>query len=120
VVVDCSEAPVVENVTATAFAGEYGAGQRIYFQVTFSGDVIVDDGGSPLLLLETGTTDSPATFYTGNGTSVLTFRSTVQQEGDSAASLGPYSRTAFTRNSGFVRSASFHSSVDAVLRLPPR
>ena len=33
VVVDCSEAPVVENVTATAFAGEYGAGQRIYFQV---------------------------------------------------------------------------------------
>lgn len=33
VVVDCSEAPVVENITATAFAGEYGAGQRIYFQV---------------------------------------------------------------------------------------
>lgn len=33
VVLDCSEAPIVENVTSTAFAGEYGAGQRIYFQV---------------------------------------------------------------------------------------
>ena len=40
--------------------------------------MIVDDGGSPLVLLETGTTDTPGTFYTGNGTSVLTFRSTVQ------------------------------------------
>ena len=35
VVVDCSDAPKVENVTATAFAGEYGAGQRIYFQVQY-------------------------------------------------------------------------------------
>ena len=33
VVVDCSDAPVVLGVMATAFAGEYGAGQRIYFQV---------------------------------------------------------------------------------------
>lgn len=33
VVVDCSEVPVVGNVTSTAFGGEYGAGQRIYFQV---------------------------------------------------------------------------------------
>lgn len=33
VVVDCSDVPVVLNVTATAFAGEYGAGQRIYFWV---------------------------------------------------------------------------------------
>ena len=33
VVIDCSDAPVVISVTATAFAGEYGAGQRIYFQV---------------------------------------------------------------------------------------
>lgn len=33
VVVDCSETPVVENVTSTAFGGVYGAGQRIYFQV---------------------------------------------------------------------------------------
>lgn len=47
-------------------------------QVEFSIDVIVDEGGSPQLLLETGTEDRAATFYTGNGTSVLTFRSTVQ------------------------------------------
>lgn len=33
VVVDCSDTPVVLGVMATAFAGEYGAGQRIYFQV---------------------------------------------------------------------------------------
>lgn len=33
VVIDCSKVPVVKNVTATAFAGEYGAGQRVYFQV---------------------------------------------------------------------------------------
>lgn len=39
VVIDCSEAPVVENVTATAFAGEYGAGQRIYFQVRYEREV---------------------------------------------------------------------------------
>lgn len=47
-------------------------------KVEFSIDVIVDEDGSPRLLLETGTEDSAATFYTGNGTSVLTFRSTVQ------------------------------------------
>lgn len=47
-------------------------------KVTFSGDVIVDENGSPQLLLETGTEDSAATFYTGNETSVLTFRSTVK------------------------------------------
>lgn len=33
VIVDCSEVPTIDNVTATAFAGEYGAGQRVYFQV---------------------------------------------------------------------------------------
>lgn len=33
VVIDCSETPVILGVMATAFAGEYGAGQRIYFQV---------------------------------------------------------------------------------------
>lgn len=33
VVVDCSDIPGVLSVMATAFAGEYGAGQRIYFQV---------------------------------------------------------------------------------------
>lgn len=33
VVVDCSDTPVVLGVMATAFAGEYGVGQRIYFQV---------------------------------------------------------------------------------------
>lgn len=47
-------------------------------QVGFSIDVIVDEDGSPQLLLETGTEDRAATFYAGNGTSVLTFRSTVQ------------------------------------------
>ncbi|CAM9998664.1 unnamed protein product, partial [Ectocarpus sp. 8 AP-2014] len=74
--------------------------------VEFSGDVIVDEDGSPQLLLETGAEDRSATFYTGNGTSVLTFRSTVQVGGDSTPSLGPYSQTALTRNGGFVRSAS--------------
>lgn len=33
VIIDCSDTPVVLGVMATAFAGEYGAGQRIYFQV---------------------------------------------------------------------------------------
>lgn len=46
--------------------------------------------------------------------------SMINQEGDSAASLGPYSPTALTRNGGFVRSASFHEFVDADLRLPSR
>lgn len=46
--------------------------------MAFSDDVIVDESGSPRLLLETGTDDSAATFYTGNETSVLTFRSTIQ------------------------------------------
>lgn len=47
-------------------------------KVGFSQAVIVDSSGSPELLLETGMTDRVATFYTGNGTSVLTFRSTIQ------------------------------------------
>lgn len=38
VTVDCSGTPLVLNVTSTAFAGEYGAGQRIYFRVrTYDG-----------------------------------------------------------------------------------
>ncbi|CAM9804617.1 unnamed protein product, partial [Scytosiphon promiscuus] len=119
VVVDCSDTPVVLNVTSTAFAGEYGAGQRIYFQVAFSRDVIVDESASPRLLLETGMVDSAATFYTGNETSVLTFRSTIQEDAFTT-SLGPFSRTALTRNGGFVRSARFHTSVDAELGLPSR
>lgn len=47
-------------------------------QVEFSIEVIVDEDGSPELLLQPGTEDSAATFYTGSGTTVLTFRSTVQ------------------------------------------
>ncbi|CAM9782404.1 unnamed protein product, partial [Sphacelaria rigidula] len=46
--------------------------------VTFSDAVVVDDGGSPQLLLATGAISRPATFYAGNGTSTLTFRSTVE------------------------------------------
>lgn len=43
-----------------------------------------------------------------------------EQEGDSTASLRPYSRTSLTRNGGFIRSASFQAFVDANLKLPSR
>ncbi|CAM9188184.1 unnamed protein product, partial [Discosporangium mesarthrocarpum] len=119
VVVDCSPTPEVVNVSTTAFGGEYGAGQRIYFKVMFSGPVIVDGDGSPEMLLETGEEDRAATYYTGNGTSTLTFRYTVQ-EGDSTDALRPFSSTALTRNGGHVLSALYEHSIDADLRLPQR
>lgn len=42
------------------------------------------------------------------------------QEGDSTASLGPYSRNALSINGGFIRKANSHGFVDADLRLPSR
>ena len=59
--------PTVTNVTASTPNGSYKAGDVITVQVTTS-EAVTIAGGTPTLLLETGTTDRQATYTGGSGT----------------------------------------------------
>lgn len=74
----------VMDVTSSELNGTYITGDPIDITITFSGNVTV--AGSPTLLLETGAIDRTATYTSGSGSSVLTFRYTVMA-GDSSADL---------------------------------
>ncbi len=68
--------PTVLSVTSSTLNGSYGAvGLVIPIQVTFSENVNVT--GVPTLELETGTTDRLATYFSGTGTTTLTFNYTI-------------------------------------------
>ena len=68
-------APAVSGVAASSASGAYGIGQSVDIQVTFSRAVAVT--GGPTLQLNT-TPLRTATYLTGSGTNVLTFRYTIQ------------------------------------------
>lgn len=51
VVIDCSGSPAVDSVASTAFAGEYGAGQRVYFQVCNGNSEVDKLGDLPMRIL---------------------------------------------------------------------
>jgi DNA-binding beta-propeller fold protein YncE len=79
--------------------GVYYPGDVVTITVTFSNAVTVT--GTPLLNLETGTTDRNASYTSGSGTNVLTFTYTVQA-GDSSSDLDYTSTSALSLNGGTI------------------
>lgn len=75
----------IKNITANNTDGYYGIGQEILILIEFDRMVYVN-GGTPLIILETGTTNRPAYYTSGSGTKTLTFSYTIV-EGDSAMDL---------------------------------
>jgi len=107
--------PAVLNINSPASNGTYVAGQVIDVSVKFDQTVNVDTtGGSPTLLLETGSTDRTAIYLSGSGTDTLTFRYTVQA-GDSSADLDAQSTSALALNGATIQSVANNN---AVLTLP--
>jgi len=106
--------PTVTAVSATTADGAYQAGDPIDVTVTFSEAVTVaTGGGTPTLMLETGTTDRAATYLSGSGTSTLTFRYTVQA-GDTSADLDYTGTGALALNGGTIKDSGGN---DALLTL---
>jgi hypothetical protein len=101
----------VVNVTSTTPDGTYTTNDPINVQIVFSSAVNVT--GMPSLLLETGTTDRPATYSTGSGTNTLNFAYTVVA-GDFSNKLGYVSANALSLNGGTITGAVG----DATLILP--
>jgi len=112
VLLSASAGPTVTNVTTTKNSGTYGQGEVIVIQVAFSS--LVNVTGAPTLTLETGITDSQASFTGGSGTTTLEFTYTVQS-GDSSSDLDYASTTALSLNGGTIKNAG---GLDATLVLP--
>ncbi|WP_337842696.1 Ig-like domain-containing protein [Rheinheimera sp.] len=105
--------PVVTNVSSTKNDGSYKAGEVISIQVTFDEAVTVS-GGTPGLLLETGSTDQTASYSSGSPGTELNFTYTVQA-GDTSADLDYVSTAALVDNGATLRDALNN---DATLTLP--
>src|SRR5207249_3665349 len=99
IVIDTT-APTVTGVSSSSADGAYKAGAVIPVQVTFSEPVNVT--GTPLLTLETGTTDAVVSYTSGSGTATLTFNYTVTA-GDTAADLDYHDTAALALNAGTIR-----------------
>jgi hypothetical protein len=107
-------APSVTSVSSSSADGPYRAGATLSITVAFNDIVTVSTGsGVPTLLLETGTTDTSATYSSGSGTNTLTFRYVVQA-GNTSSDLDQQSNAALALNGGTIRDASGN---DAVLTL---
>ncbi|MBF0240329.1 MAG: Ig-like domain-containing protein, partial [SAR324 cluster bacterium] len=102
--------PSVVSVTSSSTNGSYYTGDAITINVVFEDVVTVStSGGTPRLLLETGSTDRYATYSSGSGTTTLNFTYTVQA-GDNSSDLQYASTSALELNG---------SSMDAMsLTLP--
>jgi hypothetical protein len=85
-------APTITSVSGPA-AGTYIVGQNLDFTVQFSEAVVVDTtGGTPRLQLTIGSTTRYATYLSGSGSNMLTFRYTVQagdEDSDGIAVASP-------------------------------
>ncbi|WP_257658797.1 Ig-like domain-containing protein [Parapedobacter lycopersici] len=107
--------PEVTSVNTTSPDGIYKMTDIITLTVTFDQLVTVGEtGGSPTLLLETGSTDREADYVSGSGSNTLVFSYTVQA-GDETADLDYQSTAALTLNGATIRSAA---GDDAELTLP--
>ncbi len=103
------------SVTSSTANGSYNAGDVITIQVQFTEAVTVNTaGGSPVLTLETGTTDRNATYLSGSGSNTLTFSYTVQS-GDTSADLDAIGTAALSLNGATIKDADGNN---AVLTLP--
>jgi hypothetical protein len=104
--------PIVDGrPTAISPSGTYGVGQFVDIQVSFSKPVFVT--GVPSLQLNT-TPSRTATYVSGTGTSMLTFRYAIQT-GDRATRLDYASASALNLNAGSILSAA---ALPATLTLP--
>lgn len=90
--------PVVTAVSAATPDDTYKVGANISVTVTFDQPVTVDiTGGTPTLLLETGTVDRTASYVAGSGSTTWTFHYTVQA-GDHSTELDYTSTSALATN----------------------
>jgi len=107
--------PKVTSVQVSNPDGGYKVGDVITVTVTFDQTVTVNSaGGTPTLLLETGSVDREASYVSGSGSNTLSFSYTVQA-GDLSADLDYHSTGALALNGATIRSAS---NDDAILTLP--
>jgi Ca2+-binding RTX toxin-like protein len=104
-------APTVAGVASSSSNGTYGVGSVLTITVQFSEAVVVNTaGGTPTLLLETGSTDRAATYVSGSGSNALTFQYTVEV-GDSSADLDVTSSSALALNGGTIQDAAGNNAV---------
>ena len=106
--------PVVSSLSSPIVNGAYRAGTTIDIAVTLSENVVVTTGGGvPTLLLETGATDRAASYVSGSGTSILTFRYVVQT-GDTSSDLDVQSTSALVLNGGAIKDVAGNDALLAV------
>jgi hypothetical protein len=107
--------PKVTSVSSSKTNGTYKIGDVINVTVTFNTAVTVTtSGGTPTILLETGSTDRTATYSSGSGSAVLSFSYTIQS-GDASSDLNYNSTTALVLNGGTIKNSD---GTDANLTLP--
>jgi len=103
--------PVVNSVRPATANGTYGMAKDILIEVVFSEPVIVN--GVPSLYLNAGN-GARATYVSGSGTNILTFKYTVGG-GEASQDLDYTSTSALWLNGGSIRDANGNN---AVLTLP--
>ncbi|WP_262031170.1 Ig-like domain-containing protein [Microvirga sp. Mcv34] len=109
-------APVVVSVSSPDANRGYKAGDVITVTVTFDQAVVVSTaGGTPTLLLETGSTDRTALYMSGSGSNTLTFAYTVQP-GDTSADLDYTASNALQSNGATIKLTG--NTLNASLTLP--
>ena len=103
--------PDVINVTSSTSDGYYKAGDLVNVLVQFDESVIINTtGGTPYLVLETGTTDRNATYASGSGSSIFTFTYTVQS-GDTTQDLDYVSSSSLILNGGTIQNSNARNAV---------
>lgn len=108
-------APTVESISSSTNDGRYKIGDTITVTTTFNEAVTVGTtGGTPRVLLETGTTDQYATYVSGSGTNTLSFSYTIQS-GDTATDLDYGGIDSFELNGGTIVDSANNG---AILTLP--
>jgi len=108
-------APQVSYVDAVEANATYGIGDSIQVRVHFDENVTVStSGGTPELLLETGTTDRAAMYSSGSGTSSLIFNYTIAS-GDESLDLNTQSSASLTLEGGSITDSAGNA---ASLTLP--
>jgi hypothetical protein len=95
-----AQVPTVTGITSSTPDGLKGIGATVSIQISFSEAANVT--GTPRLLLETGASDTYATYLSGTGTGSLTFTYTVV-EGNVSADLDYASTTALELNGGTIK-----------------
>jgi hypothetical protein len=109
--------PSVTNVDSTVQDGTYYTSDTVEITVIMSEVVSVNTGGgSPRLLLETGSTNRYAGYTGGSGSDILTFRYTVQR-GDSSSNLDYTATTSLELNGSVIVDAAANNA-DLTLSVP--